>query len=592
LEESSYEASDAGNSDDGLGFVLHVGRKSSNAYSHPPSQIIHQLWQIFIENVDPLTKIVHVPSLQPAIQKAALDVERIPPSFEALMFAIYAAAVISLKDDECERRFGEPRETLLSRYISATKSALSRAKFMGTMSIVVLQALVLHLFTVRNIYGPRTVWTLTGVAIRIAEGMGLHRDGASLAVPPFEAEIRRRIWWQLRMHDFRAAELGGLAKFRGFNPEENSCEPPANINDDELYPGMVSPPVSSSKLTDMILCAMRTEIMSFARRRATKFHQQEKDTSKWDDIIATKSDQRAKDGFLDEIEELLESKYLRYCDPSQPLQQLTLLLGRSSLNIVRFQSHHPRRWASYEQIPESEQQYVWKASIALLEQYDIMQSDRRLQGWHAIIHVLDTLRARPLMLEAEKAWRVIEATYQNNSDMISNTKRPIHVAVGNLCLKAYTAREAAFKHTGRYLFPAPDFITKLRQQRETAKVTRQARDAERNKVHVAAEIPAAPDPGASLPLGPINAEAPPQSSSSQMPCLNPTNEGDPFWLTSGLDVGVYDSSGDVMNIDTDFMLSQDYGFEDAGGQSISWSQWDAWLGELNVPPGGQVPGGV
>ena len=100
MEDSSYEASDAGESDEGLGFVLSVGRKSSNTHSHPPSQTIYQLWHIFTENVDPLTKIVHVPSLQPAIQKATTDIERIPRSLEALMFAIYAAAVISLKDDE------------------------------------------------------------------------------------------------------------------------------------------------------------------------------------------------------------------------------------------------------------------------------------------------------------------------------------------------------------------------------------------------------------------------------------------------------------------------------------------------------------
>ena len=38
-----------------------------------------------------------------------------------------------------------------------------------------------------------------------------------------------------------------------------------------------------------------------------------------------------------------------------------------------------------------------------------------------------------------------------------------------------------------------------------------------------------------------------------------------------------------MDLDTDLMLAQDYGFEDPMGQSISWSQWDAWLGETNLP---------
>ena len=97
---------------------------------------------------------MHVPSLQPAIQKAATDMDKVPRPFEALMFAIYATAVMSLKDNECQRRLGESRETLLSRYISGTKAALSRSKFMGTISIVVLQALVLHVF-----FSPKHIWT-------------------------------------------------------------------------------------------------------------------------------------------------------------------------------------------------------------------------------------------------------------------------------------------------------------------------------------------------------------------------------------------------------------------------------------------------
>jgi hypothetical protein len=108
-----------------------------------------------------------------------------------------------MKADECERRLGQDREKLLSYYVSATKWALSRANFMGTSSIVVLQALTLHLYTIRLSYGPRTVWTLTGVVVRIAKAMGLHRDGAELGLPPFEAEIRRRIWFQIKGHDFR-----------------------------------------------------------------------------------------------------------------------------------------------------------------------------------------------------------------------------------------------------------------------------------------------------------------------------------------------------------------------------------------------------
>jgi hypothetical protein len=47
--------------------------------------------------------------------------------------------------------------------------------------------------------------------------------------------------------------------------------------------------------------------------------------------------------------------------------------------------------------------------------------------------------------------------------------------VGNLCLKAYSDREAALKNGDIWHPPTPEFILQLRQQREVAKAKRQAR---------------------------------------------------------------------------------------------------------------------
>lgn len=540
-----------------------------------------------------------MPSLQPAIQKATTNIESVPRNFEALMFAIYAAAVMSLDDDECKRRLGGPRETLLSHYTSATKRALSRAKFMGTTSIVVLQALVLHIFSVRNLYGPRTVWTLTGVAIRIAEGIGLHHDGASLGVTPFEAEIRARIWWQLKMHDFRATELIGLAKFRGLNSDDNACKPPANINDNELWPGMSSPATGSTKITDMIFFVLKIELASFAKRGGAKVRRHEQHTDQLDDIAA-RSDQKTKDELIKDIEETLEEKYIRYCDPSEPLQLLTMLVARFTLHVVRFLTHHPRRWVNQEQTPKSEQEYVWKISVELLEQQDLIQSDRRLQGfawysayylqWHVLIHVLDTLRNKPLMSDVHKAWRLVEATYKDNPDMSSSTKKPIHVAVGNLCLKAFNAYEAALMRKGMTISHVPDYITKLRQQRQAARARRQARDARSMEAEAAKsyeplaviETRTRPDSIISPSKADSNTEKPQQTPSLKSTCLTQASESESFWLNDCLDDSLYGTSSDVMNLDTDFLLAQDYGLEDAADQSIDWAQWDAWLGEQDV----------
>jgi hypothetical protein len=377
------------------------------ASSHPPAGLIHQLWQTFIENVNPLTKLVHVPSLQPAIEKAITNIEHVPRGFEALMFAIYSMAVLSLTEDECKEILGETQAILLRRYVAATKESLSRAGFISSTSIVVLQALVLHIISIRDDYEPRAVWSLTGLAIRVAEGMGMHLEGILLGLSPFETEIRRRIWWQLRMYDFRAAELCGQAKFRDFELDETTPKKPANINDSDLYPTMSQAAAESTKPTEMIWCMLRFELFGFAATQKARMHKLGKAVFVSNEYAAMNMDDlKIKNVFIKELEDRIETKYLGFCDPSQPLQLMALLGGRSTTNIVLFMAHHPRRWANMDHVPASEKQLVWSIVIQLLEQYNMMQSSPQLRcfawnipyfiQWHAVIHVLDTLRAEPL----------------------------------------------------------------------------------------------------------------------------------------------------------------------------------------------------
>ena len=94
--------------------------------------------------------------------------------------------------------------------------------------------------------------------------------------------------------------------------------------------------------------------------------------------------------------------------------------------------------------------------------------------WHVVIHVLDTLRANPLHLEALKAWRLIGTLYGNNSEMLLSIEKPMFVAIGNLCLNAYSARAGALMKAERGLFDPPEYIAKLREQREAAKARKEA----------------------------------------------------------------------------------------------------------------------
>lgn len=92
--------------------------------SHPEQVHMFRLWQIYLENVDPLLKVTHTPTLQPRIIEAAGNMANISPSLEALIFSIYCVSVLSLIEAECQDLFQSSRKLLLGRYQTACHGAL------------------------------------------------------------------------------------------------------------------------------------------------------------------------------------------------------------------------------------------------------------------------------------------------------------------------------------------------------------------------------------------------------------------------------------------------------------------------------------
>jgi hypothetical protein len=57
-------------------------------------------WQVYMDNVDPIVKILHVPTMTNIVKELRSDMSTITPGVEALMFATYFAAITSMEADE------------------------------------------------------------------------------------------------------------------------------------------------------------------------------------------------------------------------------------------------------------------------------------------------------------------------------------------------------------------------------------------------------------------------------------------------------------------------------------------------------------
>lgn len=209
-EEDSHDSPETDSSSQHQSFIFGYSSTSVDMLSlHPPPDRARKFWDIYKVNVDPLIKVLHIPTIEPILLDAMTHPDKVPKGLESLMFAIYYGAATSMMSEECQELTGEDRTTLLGRYRFGLEQALARANFLYCDEMVILQSFVIFLILLRRNDDARKIWTLTGLVVRIAQTLGIHRDGSHFNLPPFEIEMRRRMWWQVCILDARASEDHG-----------------------------------------------------------------------------------------------------------------------------------------------------------------------------------------------------------------------------------------------------------------------------------------------------------------------------------------------------------------------------------------------
>lgn len=257
--------------EDHQGFILGYSSSTIDLKTlHPPPSQVPFYWQTYIENIDPLVKIIHIPSMAKIVKDMQDNSGSLSRSTEALMFSIYLSVIISMTPEEVKTSLNADKSQLLKRYRFATEQALARAGFLTTSEIVTLQAFVLFLVCIRRHDDSKIVWSLTGLLIRLSQGLGLHRDGVSMNLSVFETEMRRRLWWQVRALDLRSSEdlgtdpsiLTSLSSLDSFT----DTRLPMNYNDTDFDVDSETWPEPRIGLSDMTFCLIRYEICTMSMK--------------------------------------------------------------------------------------------------------------------------------------------------------------------------------------------------------------------------------------------------------------------------------------------------------------------------------------
>ncbi|KAJ5426148.1 hypothetical protein N7465_001218 [Penicillium sp. CMV-2018d] len=436
---------------------------------HPSPLNIFKLWQAFLENVNPLTKIIHAPTVQQQILDAMSDLGKVSREIEALMFAIYCIALVSLQAEDVEKSFGESKKALLSKCRRGAQLAFKNASLLRTSSSVVLQAFMLYLLCMRSFSDPHTIWTLCGIAVRIAQRIGMHRDGATHGFSIFETEMRRRIWFQLMIIDATSAQFCGVASTP--LPATIDVQPPMNANDSDLDPRMTEPAYEKPGPTEMMFVLARSAFGKWLLRVSNQV--ESSNTGPWAFLSSPSMSLKDKDKTIDELEAHLEDRFLRHCDKSIPLHMVTAMMVRSAIHYTRLMAHHPRQYQDPNtRISQAEKNVIFENCLKMTEYTDSAQNNPvvRKYSWHmvnhmpwdAIIFMLSEMRHRTDSEEKGKVWQLIGNVYSGHIKIMSkNGPSPLHMAIQNLIVKAWRMYIEECNLNHRTPTPCPTIVASL-----------------------------------------------------------------------------------------------------------------------------------
>ncbi|KAI1383885.1 fungal-specific transcription factor domain-containing protein [Hypoxylon trugodes] len=488
--DSIYDNS--GSSTSGLSPGMLLGgtpRLSSEQIEHPPPDQIRFLTTTYFTNVDMILKILHRPTIEPSLHLLANSLESpryqppptLMPEREALIFSIYHAAVASLSPATCLSRLGRRRMDLLRIYAAAVERFLVRANYLDSTSLETLQALTLYAACVRSSGGSRAAWALLALPIRLAQALGLHREAGNARLSSYEAELRRRLWWQLIVLDIRAAEDRGTTTVIARGSYDTRM--PLNIDDADFGPETRAALTEKKGPTDITfnLCTAHSSNIFLYVEHAQDAVGVDDGSGGTEGGVARSSNiggsARPPPQSVEETvrhAQSLESQFVSDADPNHaPSYFASVMAHLVTLKLWLIMQYplHPRRRRQPSQTSPALRQNIGGAGIGagsgifpneatLRTALSIMELNEHLQTgpfgerfrwwadtyvqWHPLAVALAELCTQTRGELVDRAWRTIDDIFPRWSEVIADTKngtlwRPIR----KLYKKAKAARNAA-----------------------------------------------------------------------------------------------------------------------------------------------------
>lgn len=129
----------------GIFLFPHATPKTHAAAANPPLGQILRLWKIYKQNVDPLVRVLHKPTIEQNINNLSLSEASLGSETRVLLLAICYSAVSSLAPSQARTEFAFDVQGYTASFRTAVEKALTDAQVLQTHDLRVLQAFVIYL---------------------------------------------------------------------------------------------------------------------------------------------------------------------------------------------------------------------------------------------------------------------------------------------------------------------------------------------------------------------------------------------------------------------------------------------------------------
>ena len=164
----------------------------------------------FLAGVHPLCPLIHVPAFQKDcdsfwfwytdFEDAFVSPKLFDdPTFVCLLFSvIYCGAIVSVPESWSDDAMqGINRDALLITLRDACASSLEYCQHLKYPTQSTLTASLLKYFVSEMPVDTDETTEFVGTAIRIAQKLGMHRNGTKFGLDPISSATRRGIWWHI-----------------------------------------------------------------------------------------------------------------------------------------------------------------------------------------------------------------------------------------------------------------------------------------------------------------------------------------------------------------------------------------------------------